>query len=152
MNTNERKEHYNKIILDKMVELKRNEDVINKVILVLNMWEGKQINKRLITKLEELVPDFIFYLHKGYTFWELSISRKSYNIRFYLCTHEDKKFSIDFFKTNNYNLNNTEKYDKLIEARARINEWVDKLEYIEKMKDDLESEMATYDCQYLLRS
>ena len=145
------KEYIEKSIDDRILLIKRNNDVMNKVMPILVKWEGKQVTKRLITKLEEELTDFHFYLHKGYFYYELGVSKGSFRMTINLCPIDNKKFSMESFKEQNiYLLNISKDYDKLVEGKTHVTEWVEKIKKIKKMKEELEKEMGLFNCQYLI--
>ncbi len=129
--------------------------MFNLIEPTLIAWEGKQMNKRFITKLRSVIgSEYTVYLDvKTYTTRiELTIRRGNKALQVWAADKSNgKKFSMTEFKKNNgYLYNQSEKYQHYTEAEKHIDEWDEEYQKIVSNIKELKLKMKKYECEYLI--
>lgn len=126
--------------------------MINLLDPALATWEGKQVTKRLITKLKTLIPeDFYLCIHKTYSDkMVLVMSRGTKKINVVLCdTKEDKVLRMSYVREyNKYLYSQVERYEKATKAKENVDKWVDEYLAIRQQVVDLKGKMKEFNCEY----
>ena len=146
------KEGIDKKLQERIEEATAIHYMINLLDPALTTWEGKQVTKRLITKLQTLIPeDFYLYIHNTYgNRIELCMSRGTKKISVELCDCKDgKTLRMSYVREHNkYLYDQTERYEKATKAKEKVSEWVDEYLAIRQQVVDLKAKMKEYNCEY----
>lgn len=119
---------------------------------VLAEWEGKQVNKRIVSHvITNIGNDFYVYMNKSYYgAYTLHISRGNKSLSVELTPDKNsKKFSIDFFRNRNkwaYEMNDKIKkcQDALNDVDTFANEFERIKEDVRNLKSKLEEKGMAY--------
>lgn len=127
--------------------------MMNLLVPALATWAGKDVTKRLITRLRLYIPEeYYLYLKKGWNGMELVISRGNKSITLALTpTTKDKILRMQFVRDKNkYYFTAKEEYDKYSKGKENLDKWIDRyLEICSKIRD-LKKDMGECGCEYLL--
>ena len=143
--TEEKKKEMAQQIKQQMTLYKVYMSVLPLIYSVLKEYDGKQITKRIKTKMEEALTDYSIYYNVGFTYYELVIWGKeiAYNDRFtiYLQKVTDgKTFDYDkMLKTYTFNPNvehYKEQYKKLNNVFFKLDHYINEYnELLEVVKE-----------------
>ena len=118
-------------ILIQLNILKSRIEIVDKVVPVLQKYEGKQISKRVQTSVQEVFQGCCVSYNKDFCGFEISIWGEKigldYNNRLCLKIGEEnqEKFSMEFFnKRNEYYLLSQKKYNDLLEKSSNVDSLV----------------------------
>lgn len=127
------------------------------ILPTLQCWEGKAINKRLITQLEKDISS-IYHVYldvKDYSI-HLRVYQHSFNdgVTFYLCDpriNTSKRFSMEYFKEQNaYMFNDNEEIIRYKEGLKRLELWNASINAIENLIKEQKTEMGNFGCQHTI--
>jgi hypothetical protein len=150
----------NKEYMDK--KLKEYRDTIEASLYMYNMiepflmeWEGKQMNKRFVTKVQASIGnDYQVYLNRSSysTRIELVVRRGNKVLNLIVADKKDggRFYMLDFKEKNKYVLNQSEKYQKYVEAEQYLDEWNAEYQKIVQDINMLKKKMDEHECRYLI--
>lgn len=130
--------------------------MVSDVLVILESWQGKQVNKRIVNEFYKIYGDkYRVYLEadKYSSYFRLEVNYKGDSISITLCPKENKKFDLSFCKEkesylfNNTLIDNLNKYKKALDL---VDTWSDRLDKINNERDTLIKEMEVYGCRYII--
>jgi len=127
--------------------------MINLLDPALSTWEGKQVTKRLITRLRLYIPeDFTLYIRNTYYGIELYIGRGNKNMSVRLCENrKDKTLRMEYVRKENARLYGLlDLYKTYADGKEHLDEWLEEYMKIRKDVVDLKAKMHKYGCEYLI--
>jgi hypothetical protein len=148
--------HQKEQIVDKIQEyiksLKADYFIYHTALPVLREWEGKQITKRLVTKMKTVFPeDFVIYLTMDFPYGKLIFRKGRREKIFDLCVVPgNKTFDLTYFFDHNKEYDYLDKIKKYEEGLRHIDEWIEKYETIVESVSGLKAEMKKYGCEYTI--
>lgn len=132
--------------------LKADYFIYHTALPVLRAWEGKQVTKRLVTKMKTVFPeDFVICLMMDFPHGKLIFRKGKRQMTLYLCELPgNKTFDLTYFFNHNKEYDYLGKIRDYEEGMNHIDEWIEKYEAITKTVAGLKEEMKKYCCEHTI--